>query len=114
MKKIFNLPVLIVAMAVVALFSSCGGVHPPAKKAPSKDTTQSPTPNKVDISAVPTPVKQIISGILYIISFSLHKAYWTFLLVSLCTVLMNAGLRKKFMQLLYGRYGPIQFVQKLG
>ena len=82
MKKIFYLPALIAAIAVVALFSSCGGVHPPAKKAPSQDTTQKPTPDKVDMSAVPTPVKKMISGILSIISFSLHNAYWSFFFVS--------------------------------
>jgi hypothetical protein len=114
MKKIFYLPALIAAIAIVALCSSCGGVHPPAKKAPSTDTTQSPTPGKVDMSAVQTPVKKMISGILSIISFSLHNAYWSFFFVSLCTVLANAGLRRKFIRLLYGRYGPLLSVQKLG
>jgi len=113
MKKILYLPALIAAIAMVALCSGCNdGVHPPAKKAPSKDTTQNPTPNKADMSATQTPVEKIISGIFYIIS--LHTAYWSFFFVSLCTVLMNAGLRRKFIHLFYGRYGPLQLIQKLG
>jgi hypothetical protein len=51
MKKFIYLLILMVAIAAVASVNGCGGVHPPAKKDTTQDTTKKADTTKSDTAA---------------------------------------------------------------